>query len=209
MHKNDNDTMKNGDTIQVWDLFIRLFHWTLVAGFATAYISGELYASEIHTLAGYALCVLLIARIYWGFKGDRYARFRSFFFPPGETLAYVRSMFAGHPKHYLGHNPAGALMVFTLLCMMIALLATGLATLAAIDYEGPLLFIANSVSDETAYAFRSLHDLLSGIALTLVALHIGGAVLGSIQHRENLVKAMFTGSKAAPPISENRTRDIE
>lgn len=207
MHKNDDNPVTDNNTVKVWDLFIRLFHWTLVAGFATAYISGEFFASEIHVLVGYALCVLLIARIYWGFRGSRHAQFRSFFFPPGETLAYVRSMLTGHPKHYLGHNPAGALMVFTLLCILTALLATGLATLAAIDFEGPLLFIANLVSDETAYAFRHLHELLSGIALTLVVLHICGAILGSIQHRENLVKAMFTGKKPAPPIPENQNEE--
>jgi len=207
MHKNDNDPIPDNGTVKVWDLFIRLFHWMLVAGFATAYISGEFYASEIHILAGYALCILLIVRIYWGFMGGRYARFSSFFFPVGETLAYVRSMFTGHSKHYLGHNPAGAMMVFTLLCILTALLTTGLATLAAIDFEGPLLFIANRIGDETAYAFRSLHELLSNIALTLVAFHIGGAMLGSIQHRENLVKAMFTGKKAAPSIPANQNEE--
>lgn len=194
----NDDTKQNNDTVKVWDRFIRLFHWTLVAGFATAWISGEIHASEIHVLAGYALCALVAARIYWGFRGSRYARFGSFFFPLGETLAYVRSMFTGLPKHYLGHNPAGALMVFTLLCIVTALLATGLATLAAIDFEGPLLLIANSVSDETAYALRRLHELLANIAMALVVLHICGAILGSIQHRENLVKAMFTGKKIAP-----------
>lgn len=209
MHKNDDTPTPYNDTVKVWDLFIRLFHWTLVAGFATAYISGEFYASEIHVLAGYALCILLIVRIYWGFMGGRYARFSSFFFSVGETLAYVRSMFTGHSKHYLGHNPAGAMMVFTLLCILTALLTTGLATLSAIDFEGPLLFIANRIGDETAYTFRSLHELLSNIALTLVAFHIGGAILGSIQHRENLVKAMFTGKKAAPPSQQTRTRNIE
>lgn len=191
-------------TVKVWDLFIRLFHWTLVTGFAAAYISGEVRADGIHILVGYALCALLAARIYWGFKGSQYARFRAFFFPAGETLAYLRSMFAGHPKHYPGHNPAGALMVFTLLCMLALLLTSGLATQGAIDFEGPLRFIANSVNDDTAYAFRHLHEFFSGIVLTLVVLHIGGAVLGSIQHRENLVKAMFTGKKTIP---DNRNED--
>lgn len=207
MHKEYDDLIRDDGTVKVWDRFIRLFHWTLVACFATAYLSGEFYASEIHVLAGYTLCALVVARIYWGFRGSQHARFRSFVFPPGETLAYVRSMFTGRPKHYLGHNPAGALMVFTLLCIVTALLGTGLATLAAIDFEGPLLFIANSVSDETAYALRSLHELLANIALTLVAFHIGGAILGSIQHRENLVKAMFTGKKVAPPIPANQNEE--
>lgn len=209
MPENDDTHIRSDDTVKVWDLFIRLFHWTLVAGFATAWISGEVHASEIHVLTGYALCALLAARIYWGFRGSHHARFGSFFFPPAETLDYLRSMLSGHPRHYLGHNPAGALMVFTLLCLLAALLATGLAALAAIDFEGPLLFIANSVGDETAYAFRHLHELLANIVLALVVLHLCGAVIGSIQHRENLVKAMFTGRKAAPTMTQNKMKDSE
>lgn len=182
-------------TVKVWDLFIRCFHWTLVLGFATAFISGEVHASTIHVLVGYALCVLLVARVYWGFKGSEYARFRSFMFPLSETLAYTRSMFKGHPKHYFGHNPAGALMVFTLLGLLTLLFVTGLLTLAAIDFEGPLLFLANRVSDDTSYAFRHFHEFLPIVGLVLVSLHILGVVVGSLQHNENLVRAMLTGKK--------------
>jgi cytochrome b len=46
--------------------------------FATAYISGEVHASTIHVLVGYVLYVLLAA-VYWGFKGGEYARFRAHF----------------------------------------------------------------------------------------------------------------------------------
>ncbi len=186
--------------VKVWDLPIRLFHWTLVAGFASAYLTAEFHYKDIHTLIGYALCVLLAARIYWGFFGSQYARFSSFIFSPGETLAYMRSMFGRHPvKHYFGHNPAGALMVFALLGLLALIFAAGLMTLAVIDFEGPLLGLALKIDDDTSYAIREFHELLSNVALALVALHLMGVVGGSIQHKENLVRAMVTGKKDQQP----------
>lgn len=187
--------MNNIEEIKVWDLPIRLFHWTLVFGLATAFVSGDVDASDIHVLVGYVLCVLLAGRVYWGFKGNEYACFHSFIFPVSETLDYVRSMRTGHPKHYFGHNPAGALMVFALLGLVTLIIATGLVTLSVIDFEGPLLFLANSVSDETSYTFRHYHQLLPVAGLVLVLLHILGVIAGSIQHNENLVRAMLTGKK--------------
>ena len=194
-------------TVKVWDRFLRFFHWTLVLCFATAFISGELHASTLHVMAGYLLCILLVARVYWGFKGGEYARFRAFMFPISEAIEYLRSMLKGSPKHYYGHNPAGALMVFTLLGMLVLILASGLLTLGTIDFEGPLVFLANRVSDGTSYAFRDLHEILPNIALALVALHLLGVLVGSIQHKENLVRAMLTGKKKSPsqPVLNNQT----
>jgi cytochrome b len=182
----------------VWDRFLRFFHWSLVLCFATSFISGEVHASTLHELVGYALCFLLAARVYWGFKGGEYARFRAFMFPISEALTYLRSMLKGSPKHYYGHNPAGALMVFTLLGVLAVIFASGFLSLGTIDFEGPLVFLANRVNDETSYAFRHLHGFLTHAALVLVALHLLGVLVGSIQHKENLVRAMLTGRKSPP-----------
>jgi cytochrome b len=80
-------------------------------------------------------------------------------------------------------------------------------TLGTIDFEGPLEFLANRVSDGTSYAFRDLHKILPDIALALVALHLLGVLVGSIQHKENLVRAMLTGKKKSPsqPVLNNQT----
>lgn len=198
----ENDNIVNGaDSVKVWDRFLRFFHWSLFACFATAFVSGEVHAPTLHALAGYVLGVLLAARVYWGFKGGAYARFSSFNFSNSETLAYLRSMISGNPKHYFGHNPAGALMVFTLLGLLALVFASGLLVFAAIDFEGPLLFVANRVSDDTSYIFRHLHQFLAHAALVLVLLHLLGVLVGSIQHRENLVRAMITGKKKLPRMS--------
>ncbi len=198
-----NTPTTGAKTIKVWDLPTRLFHWTLVAGFASAYLTAEFHYGGIHSLIGYGLCLLLAARIYMGFSGSRYTRFSSFVFSPAETFAYMRSMFGKHPiKHYLGHNPAGALMVFSLLGLLAAIFTTGLVSLATIDFEGPLLALEHHFSDDTSYAIRELHEFLSNATLALVVLHLGGVVGGSIQHGENLVRAMITGNKRAPQHPE-------
>ncbi len=43
----------------------------------------------------------------------------------------------------------------------------------------------------------TLHEWLGYTLLGLIGLHVGGVVFTSWQHRENLVRAMVTGEKAA------------
>ncbi len=199
---NTENSATHGATIKVWDIPVRVFHWALVLGFASAYLTAEFRFGDIHAVIGYALCVLLVVRVFWGFYGSQYARFSSFVFSPAETIAYMRSMFGKHPiKHYFGHNPAGALMVFALLVLLTLIFSTGLVTLGTIDFEGPFAGLANGVSDETSYAFRHIHELLTNVALGLIALHLMGVVGGSLQHGENLVRAMVTGRKMVPSHS--------
>ncbi len=194
----------DNEQVKVWDLPVRLFHWLLVAGFVLSYLTAEFHFPDVHILIGYALIVLLAFRLVWGFAGNQYARFKSFVFSPQATLSYVRSLRSGHPQHYYGHNPAGALMVFGLLALLSAVFASGLVTLAVIDFEGPLLFLANWVSDDTSYFFRHSHDFLVDVALLTIPLHLLGVVAGSWQHKENLVRSMVTGMKKV--VAPNSTK---
>jgi cytochrome b len=184
--------------VKVWDLPVRLFHWSLVICFTLAYLTAEYHFKEWHVLLGYVLCFLVIARLFWGFFGNQYARFKSFIFTPAETLNYILSLRSGHPKHYLGHNPMGALMVFGLLALLLAIFISGLMILAVIDFEGPFLMLINSVGDETSYSLRELHEFFPIVALVLIPLHLLGVISGSIQHKENLVRSMITGIKDVP-----------
>jgi cytochrome b len=203
MHKTDDDVyVRSMAQVNVWDLPIRLFHWLLVFGVTIAYASARYRLGTVHALTGYGLCILLSARIIWGFIGSKYARFDSFAFSRGETVEYLRGMLRGNPGSYLGHNPAGALMVFILLVVLALLLLTGLLTLAAIDFDGPLAVFANNIDDATSYEIRHLHALLTNVSIALVVLHVAGVVWGSIQHKENLVKAMLTGKKRMHVIEE-------
>ncbi|MBL4606998.1 MAG: cytochrome b/b6 domain-containing protein [Pseudomonadales bacterium] len=195
------------DSVIVWDKFVRVFHWSLVTGFACAYLSAEFNVIDLHEIVGYGLIFLLLSRIVWGFIGSPYARFASFLFPLRTTLNYVQSLRSGEPAHYLGHNPLGAIMVFTLLLGLGSLFITGLITLAGIEFEGPLLLLANRLSDSQTYLIQNTHEIISTVMLVLIFLHVAGAISASIQHKENLILSMFTGRKRTQVNSANHTEE--
>lgn len=88
---------------------MRIFHWSLVSAFFIAYFTED-ELLDAHVYAGYVVTGLLAFRLIWGVVGCRYARFSSFVKHPNEVWAYMKSIVKQHPKHYLGHNPAGGAM---------------------------------------------------------------------------------------------------
>ena len=88
------------NSIKVWDLLVRVGHWTLVAAFATAYITeGEVM--PLHSYAGYTIATVVLVRIIWGFVGTKHARFSGFVRGPRTTIDYLRSIFAGRAERRL------------------------------------------------------------------------------------------------------------
>ncbi|MCW8923014.1 MAG: cytochrome b/b6 domain-containing protein, partial [Gammaproteobacteria bacterium] len=105
--------MNDTNQIKVWDLPVRIFHWSLASTFFIAYLTEEDWL-DIHVLAGYTILGLVVFRLFWGFIGSRHALFNDFVRPPRVVLAYLKDMAACHPKRYIGHNPAGGAMVVAL-----------------------------------------------------------------------------------------------
>jgi len=170
--------------ILVWDVPTRVFHWLLVISFTGAYLTAESEMDrDIHVVLGYTLLGLIVFRLLWGFLGTRYAQFRSFFFRPGEIIAYALSMLKGRPAHYIGHNPLGSVSVWLLL---------GLGMLSGVSGVLAYQDIGGDVIEE-------LHELASNAMLAVVLVHIAGVLVSSVLHRENLVRAMVTGFKSADP----------
>ncbi len=183
----------------IWDLPVRLFHWALVSAVMVAAITGFLAPEwwlDVHSWAGYTIGFLVIFRVLWGLWGTFYARFRSFIFPVDETLAHLRALVQKKPGHYRGHNPAGALMVFTLLGTLIALTVSGLIILGGQENIGVL---AGYVSFATGSGAVEFHEILAFGLLGLIGAHLVGVLIESLLSRENLVRAMVTGRKSLSP----------
>ncbi len=166
--------------VKVWDLAVRLFHWSLVLAFALAWLSADEW-DQFHNTAGYIIAGLLGFRILWGLVGTRHARFSDFLYRPSTVLQYLRDSLAGRAKRFLGHNPAGGAMVIALLLSLIGVTISGIA-MTSNRFWG-----VEWVEDG--------HEVLATVTLVLVALHIVGVIYASFENRENLVKAMISGYK--------------
>jgi len=183
--------------VVVWDPLVRVFHWSLVTSFTVAHLSGEGEMLDLHAWAGYIIGSLILFRLLWGLVGPRHARFTDFVFTPATVLAYGRDLMQGQAQRYLGHNPLGGAMVIALLVMLSLATVTGLALYGATEAAGPLAGLMRGARHGFGEALEEVHEFFSNLTLLLVALHIGGVLVSSLLHRENLVRAMITGRKRA------------
>lgn len=179
------------DTIKVWDLPVRIFHWLLVAAFVTAYVTEDDFLT-LHVWAGYLVIALLIFRLIWGFIGNEYAQFKNFICCPALSFTYLKEVLARKSKRYIGHNPAGAAMIVLLLASLLLTTFTGLCVYAADQNAG---LFAGMISAENEKVWEEVHEFFANFSLFLVLIHIAGVIFESILHQENLGRAMMTGEK--------------
>jgi len=171
-------------TILVWDMPVRVFHWLLAICFTGAWLSSE---SErwalIHYAFGYTACLLVLIRLVWGLIGTRYARFSQFLKSPRAVIVHFMAILRGHPHHDIGHNPAGGLVMFALMLFILLIGFTG--------YLSVKEFLGNFVSEA--------HEAVASLALGLVIVHIMAAIAMSLIERQNLVRSMVNGKKQGMP----------
>ncbi len=124
----------------------------------------------------------------WGFAGSRHARFADFLVTPRKLLVYVSQVIHGRAPRYVGHNPAGGLMIMALMGIVAA---TG---------------ITGWMMDQDAFWgeawVEGLHEAGANTILALAVVHVLAALIESWHHRENLVRAMITGAKRAAKGSD-------
>jgi cytochrome b len=186
--------------IKVWDLFIRLFHWSLVASFTIAYIVEDHWLT-IHAWAGYVVFSLITLRIIWGFIGSRYARFSQFVKPPRIVKQYMVDILMNRPRHYLGHNPAGGAMVIALLLSLFFTTSSGMVLYGAGEFSGPLASYLHDLPHSWIDPLEEIHEFFANMTVLLIIMHLIGVALASMQHRENLVRSMISGNKELPKNS--------
>lgn len=188
--------MQNTDTVKVWDPVVRIFHWTLASTFLIAYFTEEDFLS-LHVWAGYLLLAAIAVRVVWGFVGSRHARFGDFVTSPVTAMRYVKDTFALKAKRYIGHNPAGGLMIVIMLVSLLATGFTGLLLYGAGEHAGPFAAWFAAGGDYWEETLEEIHEVFANLTLFLVIIHLAGVVVESLIHKENLIAAMWNGDKKA------------
>ena len=180
-------------TIRVWDLPTRLFHWLLAAAVVGLVITANVGGNWMnwHLRLGYAVLTLLLFRLVWGFVGGHWSRFGSFLYAPSSVIAYLQGR--AKPEHRVGHTPLGALSVFALLLILLAQVTTGLMSDDEIAFFGPLV---RFVSGDTVALATSYHKNVGKfIVIGLVVLHVAAIAFYKWVKKDNLVRPMVVGDK--------------
>jgi cytochrome b len=170
--------------VMVWDLPVRVFHWLMVLCFTGAYLTAESERWRLaHVTLGYTMAALVVFRLFWGLVGTRHARFSSFVRGPRAVMRYVGSLLRGHPEHFAGHNPAGAIAIVALLALTLGVTASGWVTY-------------NEIAGDW---LEEVHEAAANIMLAIIGVHLAGVLAGSWMHKENLVRSMISGRKQGTP----------
>lgn len=194
----------NAKYIKVWDILVRIFHWSLVFSFLAAFVTEDI--EWLHIYFGYVVLFLVLFRVLWGFVGTKYALFKDFVKRPSVVIEYVKSIINTNSKRYIGHNPAGGVMVLALLFSLFMTSMTG------IKLQPPeerifansgitTVVIGNAYADddhseyEEDELWEEVHEFFANTTMFLVFLHILGVIASSAMHNENLIKSMITGKK--------------
>jgi len=218
--------------VYVWELPVRLTHWLLFFSIltlsATGYYIGHPFISvpspakdhfvmgtmrAVHLYAAIVFTLAVLARLYWLFAGNRYARFSEFI---PLSLWRLRSLwrtflyysFIRHdPDDYPGHNALAALSYAGIFMIYLVMIATGLALYTV---------IASASSPFQVFDFlvpmfnglqmaRLIHHIGMWIVLIFVVAHIYFVFLSSIIEHIGTFDSIFSGYKFVPEKEAERS----
>jgi len=186
----------------IWDLPLRIFHWsfacTILAAWYTSEQEGELI--ELHMQLGYVALGLLIFRVSWGIIGPKHARFSQFIPTPKKLMSYLKNAHKADNSHInAGHNPLGALMVLVMIVLVSLQAISGLFINDDIFSAGPYY---GSLGKDVEKLMSFLHHNTFNFMIAAIALHIAAVAYYWRVKKQNLVLPMITGKKSAELVNE-------
>lgn len=184
----------NDDKVLVWDWPVRVMHWGLALAVFGAWLTHELEGDWFawHVRCGYAVLVIVVVRLVWGFVGTQHARFVAFVRGPRAVLDDLRALRKRDAEASVGHTPAGAWMILALLGMLLAQGLTGLFSNDQVYQTGPLFgYVTSQLSDR----LTTLHKQIFDVLWVAILIHVSAAIFYLIVKRRNLIVPMLSGRK--------------
>lgn len=177
--------------MKVWDIWTRLFHWSLAGLIGFAWWSVENHHLDWHKVAGSLIAGLLVFRLWWGVFGGSTSRFGDFIKSPGAIFGYL----GGKKPATLGHNPLGAWSVLAMLLACAVIVGFGLFASDVDGLEsGPF---ASHVTYDQAVLASKIHCYAFDVLKVLIVLHLLAIAWYALIKREPLLGAMVHGEKPA------------
>lgn len=187
--------------VTVWDLWIRLFHWTLAVCVTFLLISGTTgwQFFEWHRFVGEAVAGLLLFRLCWGIVGSDNVRLHKLMSSPLNAIKHLSALAGGRVHPERGHNAAGGWAVLTMLCLIGFQAISGLFIADEEELIEGVFYglLPGDVSEQLLHLHHANATLLKAIVL----LHVLMIVVYAIRASQNLVRPMLTGKMLWPSSS--------
>lgn len=170
----------------IWSKSTRIFHWLLAVSFTVAYVTGENEnIFNYHYAFGAFVATLMFFRIFYGLIGPRYSNFRDFPIGISHQIKFIRTFIS---QSYVGHNPAAALVMLTMMFVGVACGVSGYLLAA-----GDTNVLGIAANEELV---EDVHKALAKVFIALVGLHLAGVFIDFMVHRKmGTLPSIFTGNK--------------
>ncbi len=179
---------------QVWDLPVRLCHWSMAILVPFLWWSAENHEMTYHRYAGFTLLGVLVFRVYWGFFGTHTARFAQFVRSPAAAINYATEMMSGGDPKTFGHNPLGGYSVLLLLGLLMTQVVLGLFAIDVDGFDGGPF--ADYIDYDLSRTLAEWHEVFFNLIVAAVVLHLLAIAFHRVKGH-NLVPPMIHGKAPA------------
>ena len=186
----------------IWSLPTRVFHALFVIFILLTFLSAqEDQWLNIHAVMGYAVLILVLFRICWGFFGPKHSLFKDFPLGKINIKDYLNHIFEEKLK-YIGHNPLASYVMISMFVVAILAIITGILAFGIQEGKGIFSFL-NSSFFKKMELFGGIHEFFSGLFIALIVAHVGGVLVDRVLHKkQETLNSIVTGYKIT---SENES----
>lgn len=189
----------------IYPLANRLTHGVMALSLLLAYALVDFdRIFYYHGVFGVVFFLAIIFRILWGMFGSKYSRFSDFHFKG--LKSYLFSVF-GEKKSYIAHNPASSIAIVLMLILGVLTCLSGLVLWG--EKEGGGIFSSLFFSYHSLNSFAKLHEVFANSLVIVVCVHICGALIDRIIHKNDSLQAIITGYKNTPKQENIRLNPIQ
>lgn len=212
-------------SIYVYQLPVRIWHWTNALAIVVLCVSGFLIASPLpspggeasdhylmgyirftHFAAGYLLAVGLLGRVYWAVVGNYYAKelfwvpmFQKGYWKDVWDMALWYAMVSPRPGQYIGHNPMARFsMFFFFLLPCVFMVVTGFGLYAEGQQVGSWFEMAFGWVIPLfgqSQDVHTFHHLGMWSLVSFMLVHIYAGIREEIMGRSSMISTMVSGHR--------------
>lgn len=214
--------------VYVWQLPVRLIHWTIVVcigaltisgliiangnmGWLAGHIDGMNWTRSLHMGFAWVFLVATVVRIIWMFMGNEYSRWNQFLPVTEDRLNGFKETFKYYlfmrrtPPNFAGHNPVAGFAYGVMYLLFMVQSFFGVALYAVEHPHGIASTMTGWVfSLITLPGVRLLHHLIMWVTLVFVIQHLYSMTLVEVEERSGIVSSMLAGTKILPISGDHR-----